>query len=56
MEKWMLIPENEGQELNYIEDFRGTSFDARLRAKAMKRGLQRILKQGSIDVKVEKVA
>jgi dTDP-4-dehydrorhamnose reductase len=50
---WLIIPENEGQELNYIEDFVGDMTGAEKRAKYMADGLQRILKDGTITVSVK---
>jgi len=53
MEKYFIIPTNEGQDLNYMEDFQGTMVEARKRAFVMRRALRRILKQGTIDVRIE---
>lgn len=51
-QNFMLIPTNEGQEINYIEDFRGTFKQAKQRAKLMKIKLQNAMPQGTIDVKI----
>jgi hypothetical protein len=53
MTTWLIIPENEGQELNYIEDFTGDASGAKNRAKYMADALQRILKDGEITVSVK---
>jgi len=52
MGKYFIQPYNEGQELNYVETFKGTLKQAKMRAKTMERILKRILKQGIITVDV----
>jgi hypothetical protein len=51
--RFLITPQNEGQELNYIEEFMGTPRNAKWRAKTIADGLQMILRQGDISVKVE---
>ena len=49
---FFLQPRNEGQELNYIETFRGSQLNARRRAKVMRDALQKDLPQANISVSI----
>jgi hypothetical protein len=48
-----IFPMNEGQELNYIETYKGDLLGASKRAKKMATELQAILKDGTIIVEVQ---
>lgn len=48
-----IVPMNEGQELNYIEDYKGTLKYAKKIADLMAKQLQRILTKGTITVEVQ---
>jgi hypothetical protein len=49
---WFIQPTNEGQELNYSEDFKGTLTEAKARGYIMKVKLQKALPKGEIGFEV----
>jgi len=49
---FMIVPHNEGQELNYIEDYSGNLSGAVQRATNMLVALKAALRQGTISVEV----
>jgi hypothetical protein len=53
MTLYFVIPYNEGQELNYIEDFNGDVAQAKTRAEKMAIDLKRALPQATITVEVK---
>jgi hypothetical protein len=53
MTLYFVIPYNEGQELNYIEDFNGNTAQAKIRAKRMAIDLKNALPQATITVEVQ---
>ena len=52
MKTFLITPTNEGQELNYVETFKGSLYDAVCRANEIATGLTKVLKAGSIGVEV----
>jgi len=50
---FFILPTNEGQELNYMETYKGTLESAKKRAKKLAQGLQLILKEGTIGCMVQ---
>jgi hypothetical protein len=53
---YWIIPTNEGQELGYIETFKGSIKAAELRARDVVRGLKPVLKQGTVGCVVQDTA
>lgn len=49
---YFIVPQNEGQDLNYSEAFKGFYVNAKKRAKNMKTGLRRCLPQATISVEI----
>ena len=50
---WFITPTNEGQELNYHEDFEGSLQQAKARGQMIANRLQIILKDGQIGASIE---
>lgn len=50
---FFIVPHNEGQELNYIEDYKGDMKGVEDRAFEMFHGLVKVLKGGSISVVIQ---
>jgi len=53
MELYFILPRNEGQELNYIETFKGNLVKATERAEKMQKDLKKALPQATITVEVQ---
>lgn len=56
MPVFFIIPKNEGQELNYIETFKGDKIDAVRRASEIRIGLQQLLSQGNFTAEVQNMS
>ena len=50
---YAIVPMNEGQDLNYIEDFKGNLSEAKARAYVMKHHLKKALIRGIVSIRVE---
>src|SRR3990172_42992 len=54
MKTYLLVPTNEGQELNYVEVFKGTRTQAERRAFEIVEGLRPVLRGGTIGCSIQR--
>lgn len=52
-ELFFIVPHNEGQDMNYVENYKGDMIGATKRATQMLDILKDVLKQGTITIEVQ---